>query len=134
MSALMKIPVEKHISINKLIKELNFSKKHNIYLHLNNDFIDKFKDIDELYKTIFCMDEDFHLFNTLRYYHDNEDLQLIHFKKKVEHDGYDRYGPQSNIYTLRVYYRKNNDYNIYIDTYMREYWFDGEDDDHYIKY
>lgn len=129
----MKMRIERCILANKLIKDLSFSNKHNIYLHLNNDFVDKFKDINELYKTIFCLDENFHLFNALRYYDDNKDLQLIHFKKKLDHDGYDRYGPQSNIYTFKVYYRKNNDYNIYVDTYTREYWFNGEDDEPYIK-
>ena len=64
----MKMRIERCILANKLIKDLSFSNKHNIYLHLNNDFVDKFKDINELYKTIFCLDENFHLFNALRYY------------------------------------------------------------------
>ena len=51
---------------------------------------------------------------------------------KLDHDGYDQYGPESNIHYLWVYYKKG--YDMFCDRYSREYWFNGEDDDEYCKW
>ena len=72
--------------------------------------------------------EGIHFDNLMKYYNDNN-LSVINYKKRVEHDGYDMYGPQSNLYYLVIFYKKKDDYNFYIDFWCREYWFCSQDDD-----
>ena len=50
---------------------------------------------------------------------------IINTTCKVDHDGSDEYGFLSNLYTFTIYYRKG--YNIYIDEWYREDWFNCED-------
>lgn len=118
---------------NQLNSDFDIKNKYNISLKFNKNFIKEFKKIDDLYKKIFKINEDYHLLNVFKYYENNKDLEIIHHIKKIDHDGYDHYGPQSNLHELRVYYRKKNDCNIYIDKYHREYWYNGEDDEPYEK-
>lgn len=61
----------------------------------------------------------------------NTNLDVIHSICKMTHDGFDNEGPQSNLYDFIVFYRKNND--VCIDIWHREYWYNGEDDQEYIK-
>tara|TARA_A100001015_G_C15039012_1_gene738280 strand:+ start:1456 stop:1857 length:402 start_codon:yes stop_codon:yes gene_type:complete len=119
---------------NQMNSDFNIKNKYNIKLKFNKNFIKKYKKIDEIYKEIFRMDEDYHLLNVLKYYENNKDLEIINYIKKIDHDGYDIDGPESNLYYLRVYYRKKNNCNIYIDKYSREYWYIGEDDEPYEKH
>lgn len=58
-----------------------------------------------------------------------KNIEVVHINRKVEHDGYDHYGPESNLYDMNVYYREG--YNYYIDQWHREDWFNGDDDEPY---
>jgi hypothetical protein len=51
---------------------------------------------------------------------------IINTKYKIDHDGHDEYGFASDLYTFTIYYRKG--YNIHIDIWYRENWFN----DNYI--
>ena len=64
----------------------------------------------------------------------NKNIEVVHTNTKVNHDGYDHYGPQSNLYDFYVYYRVCYDY--YIDVWHREDWYLEDDDESYalIKY
>lgn len=64
----------------------------------------------------------------------NKNIEVAYSMLKTDHDGYDYYGPQSNLYNFYVYYRIG--YNYYFDVWHREDWFSGDDDDLYylIKY
>ena len=42
------------------------------------------------------------------------------------------YGPESNLYELKIFYRKEKNRDIFLDKYNREYWFIGEDNESYI--
>ena len=57
------------------------------------------------------------------------DYQIISTSTKIDHDGYDRYGPESNLYDFAVLFLKND--KIYYTEFHREYWFHGEDDEEY---
>ena len=59
------------------------------------------------------------------------DKNIIHIKTIIDHDGYDQYGPESNLFDLHIYYQKKSDCNIYRDRYWREYWYNGDDDEPY---
>ena len=61
-----------------------------------------------------------------------KNIEIAYNKVKIEHDGFDQYGPQSNLYTFFVYYRIGYDY--YLDVWHREDWYHGDDDDPYILY
>lgn len=59
----------------------------------------------------------------------NKNIEIAYIKLKTDHDGYDEYGPQSNLYNFYVYYRIGYDY--YFDVWNREDWYSGDDDDPY---
>lgn len=61
-------------------------------------------------------------------------IDVVYSKVKIYHDGYDQYGPQSDLNDFYVYYRKGYDY--YFDIWHREDWYSGDDDDPYflLKY
>ncbi len=48
---------------------------------------------------------------------------IIYIDYKLDHDGYDKYGPESNLHYLTIYYRIG--YNLYRDRFCREYWYDN---------
>lgn len=58
-----------------------------------------------------------------------KNIDVIYTKRTVEHDGFDQYGPQSNLYDFYVYYRIG--YHYYIDIWHREDWYRADDDDPY---
>ena len=58
-----------------------------------------------------------------------KNIDVIYTKRTVEHDGFDQYGPQSNLYDFYVYYRIG--YHYYIDIWHREDWYSADDDDPY---
>ena len=64
----------------------------------------------------------------LNKYFDNG-CQVISTNTKLDHDGYDRFGPESNLYDFAVLFLKNG--KIYYTEFHREYWFHGEDDEEY---
>jgi len=57
------------------------------------------------------------------------DYKIISTSTKIDHDGYDRYGPESNLYDFAVLFLKDD--KIYYTEFHREYWFHGEDDEEY---
>lgn len=59
----------------------------------------------------------------------SDDCEIISTSTKIEHDGYDAYGPESNLYDFAVLFLKDN--KIYYAEFHREYWFCGEDDEEY---
>ena len=69
-----------------------------------------------------------HQKNVLKKYK-KKNIEVVHTSRKVEHDGYDYYGPQSNLYDFYIYYREG--YNYYIDVWHREDWYTGDDDEQY---
>lgn len=62
-----------------------------------------------------------------KYFGDN--CQVISTSTKIDHDGYDRYGPKSNLYDFAVLFLKYD--KIYYTEFHREYWYHGEDDEEY---
>tara|TARA_B110000438_G_C15699283_1_gene600295 strand:- start:523 stop:759 length:237 start_codon:yes stop_codon:yes gene_type:complete len=66
--------------------------------------------------------------------HKKKKHKIIYINRKIDHDGYDSYGPESNLYDLIIYFKKSNDYNFYKYNYYREYWFNTDDDEPYIKW
>lgn len=48
------------------------------------------------------------------------DKNVIYTKEILEHDGYDKYGPESNLWTLYIIIRNDNDYILY--RYYYEDW------------
>ena len=58
-----------------------------------------------------------------------DDCKVISTSTKIEHDGYDAYGPESNLYDFAVLFLKDD--KIYYTEFHREYWFHGEDDEEY---
>jgi len=55
--------------------------------------------------------------------------KIINIRQKLDHDGYDRDGPKSNLYDLSIIFEKNGHQSILV--YHREYWYRGEDDEPY---
>ena len=56
--------------------------------------------------------------------------EVISWKSVVTHDGYDRYGPESNLYDLIVISRRKK--LLYYSIFHREYWFyDNEDNEEF---
>jgi hypothetical protein len=51
------------------------------------------------------------------------DKEVLFVKEIIEHDGYDRYGPESDLFTLYIFTKEDNEYVLY--RYYYEYWYDG---------
>lgn len=51
------------------------------------------------------------------------DGEIIWVNEKIDHDGYDKYGPKSNLYDLYIISKKNDTYKY--SNYHFEDWFDG---------
>ena len=50
------------------------------------------------------------------------DYQTVkHLKYNIDHDGYDRYGPESDLHDIYIWYIKDN--KFYIDNFHTEEWF-----------
>jgi hypothetical protein len=67
-------------------------------------------------------------FNTdLHYGINTQDIEIKYAKEFLSHDGYDKDGPKSNIWTLYVCVEvlETGSYNYY--RYETEYWFDNND-------
>jgi uncharacterized protein YukJ len=58
-----------------------------------------------------------------------KNIDVIYTKRTIEHDGFDQYGPQSNLYDFYIYYRIG--YHYYIDIWHREDWYSDDDEDPY---
>jgi|TARA_B110000483_G_C18206954_1_gene548352 hypothetical protein len=67
--------------------------------------------------------------NTVINKYNKKNINIINTKRTVEHDGFDQYGPQSNLYDFYIYYRIG--YHYYIDIWHREDWYSNDDDDPY---
>jgi len=53
------------------------------------------------------------------------DKNIIYAKEILEHDGYDKYGPDSNLWTLYIIIKEDNDYILH--TYYYEDWFENKE-------
>ena len=58
-----------------------------------------------------------------------DDCHIITTSTNIDHDGYDSFGPESNLYDFAVLFLKDG--KIYYSEFHREYWFHGEDDEEY---
>lgn len=71
-------------------------------------------------------------------YHDFEDKciidhdisNIIDTKTIMTHDGYDEYGPESELFDFYVLYQKSNE--IFLNNFHRENWFRGEVEEYYL--
>ena len=57
------------------------------------------------------------------YYHNKPIQNLISTKSRLEHDGYDMYGPKSNIYDIIIVYKNLDSEEIIVDNWHAEYWY-----------
>lgn len=57
------------------------------------------------------------------------DKNVIYTKEILEHDGYDEYGPESNLWTLYIIIKENNDYILY-----RYYYEDWHENKEYLNF
>ena len=57
--------------------------------------------------------------------------KIIYLKEELSHDGYDEFGPESNLWDLYIIIESNNDYKFY--HYHWEDWF-IDDNDKYRLY
>ena len=53
----------------------------------------------------------------------NKSNPIIYFKEELGHDGYDKYGPESNLWDLYIYIINNETDEIIILNYHWEDWF-----------
>ena len=53
----------------------------------------------------------------------DNDKEVIFATQIIEHDGYDRYGPESDLFTLYIFTKECGEYILY--RYYYEYWYDG---------
>ena len=50
--------------------------------------------------------------------------EIIFYNERITHDGFDCYGPESNIFTLTIIVKNNlNKYILYL--FNKEYWFNN---------
>jgi len=49
---------------------------------------------------------------------------------ETKHDGYDDEGPDSNLYNLHIFIKRDGKY--YEQLFHREYWYHGKDDEPYV--
>lgn len=61
------------------------------------------------------------LFANVKKYYGKLDYEFIHHKIILSHDGYDRYGPKSNLYDYIMWYKIKDTY--YIDMWHTEQWY-----------
>ena len=58
-----------------------------------------------------------------------ENDEILFEDIKIDHDGFDQYGPESNLYDYLIIIKRNN--KILYEIFHREYWYQGEDDEEY---
>jgi len=60
---------------------------------------------------------------------ENYDVKnIIGIKKELEHDGYDRYGPKSNLWDLKIIHIENN--KKYLSVWHREDWYTDQKEEY----
>ena len=90
-------------------------------MNLDTDLINK---LSQFYK---FSEYDKHELNTIKANYLNENIVKIELD--LDHDGYNCYGPESNLWDLKIYYLKEN--NNYLDIWHREDWFNEDNNDKY---
>ena len=68
-----------------------------------------------------------HKNNILKRYFKDKDI--IYIKEILEHDGYDKYGPESNLWTLYIIIKDNNNYILH-----RYYYEDWHQNKEYLNF
>lgn len=58
------------------------------------------------------------------------DDKLLFEIVEIKHDGYDEMGPESNLYDLHLFIKRDGNY--YEQLFHREYWYHGKDDEPYV--
>ena len=95
----------------------NIDKKNNNFI---NDSINKLKHLYNFSKLDF-----FDLKVIMQNY---EIKDIIKIDRDLEHDGYDRYGPKSDLWDLRIIHLENN--KKYLSIWHRENWFTDVDEEY----
>lgn len=67
--------------------------------------------------------------NVISYY---KNKNIIYFQEMLDHDGYDSYGPESNLWDLDIIIEINNDYIFY--NYHWEDWYSKNQERKYNLY
>jgi hypothetical protein len=80
-----------------------------------------------------------HLYNFTKY--DYFDLKaiienykianIIKIERDLEHDGYDMYGPKSDLWDLKITYMEND--KKYLTIWHRENWFTGDGEEYFFS-
>tara|TARA_B100001093_G_C26231499_1_gene760393 strand:- start:197 stop:502 length:306 start_codon:yes stop_codon:yes gene_type:complete len=91
--------------------------------HKYNPDIDLIKKLSQFYR---FSEYDKHELNIIKANYLNENI--VNIELDLDHDGYDRDGPQSNLWDLKIYYIKDN--INYLDVWHREDWFTDDDDNY----
>ena len=61
-------------------------------------------------------------------YYQNKPIQnLICVKSRLSHDGYDQFGPESNLYDIVIVHKNINSEEIIVDNWHAEYWYHEDD-------
>ena len=55
---------------------------------------------------------------------------IIGINRELEHDGYDSYGPKSNLWDLKIIHIEND--KKYLSVWHREDWFTGTDEEYFL--
>ena len=104
-----------------LINRFNFHIKINpcdIY-RIDNNYSKRINFIHNIYDN----NNHIHMLNLFEEL--SNEYEISYYKLKVDHDGYDSFGPESNLYYLTVYLKK--DYNFFKKNFYRDYYYQGSD-------
>ena len=95
---------------------------------LSMNQIDYRKLISEL-KHLYIFNKD--NYHELKVIHENYDLKnIVKIMVNLDHDGYDEYGPESDLWYLIIVHKKED--KIYTSCWHRENWFSQNADDEYF--
>jgi hypothetical protein len=64
-----------------------------------------------------------------KFIEENKEKKLVNYSERVDHDGYDREGPKSNLWDLYVFYQNSRN-EMMVDFYHREDWFSGKEEEY----
>ena len=69
--------------------------------------------------------------NQMKKYYKHIKYNIQNIQHFLYHDGYDEWGPESNIYEIKVFYKLNdklNDTKLYYDIWVAEEWYNDTSD------
>jgi hypothetical protein len=56
-------------------------------------------------------------------YEENDNINIIDYQEKLDHDGYDKYGPESDLWDLFILYKNKVSGEHFVDWYNWEDWY-----------